>query len=124
MKLYFLVAFNILSLIFAILITTCLGIILYELILFGTLCAFWTCMSVSFPRLGRFYLLYPLILSLFSLGDTYISNVSMLDIVPKISCKLSSFILISYFFLHSVSVISITLSYSSLICPSISFNLL
>ena len=82
-------------------------------------------MSVSFLRLGWFYLLYPLILSLFSLADTYIRNVSMLDIVPKISCKLSSYILIIYlFFLHSVSVISITLSYSSLICPSISFNLL
>ena len=98
MKLFFLVSFNFLSLIFAILIITCLGIILYELILFGTLCAFWTRISVSFLRLGRFYLLYPLILSLFSLGDTYIRDVSMLDIVPQISCKLSSCILIIYLF--------------------------
>ena len=43
-----------LSLIFAILITICLGLFLFELILYGTLGASWTLMSVFFPRLGKF----------------------------------------------------------------------
>ena len=52
-------AFNILSLylIFAILITMCLGVFLFGLILYGTLCASWTWMSVSFSRLEKFQLL-------------------------------------------------------------------
>ena len=49
-------AFNILSpsLVFALLITVCLDEDLFGIILFGTLCAAWTWMSVSFPRLGKF----------------------------------------------------------------------
>ena len=43
-----------LSLIFAILIAICLGLFLFELILYGTLGASWTLMSVFFPRLGKF----------------------------------------------------------------------
>ena len=53
---FFLDAFNILSLslIFAIVITVCFDVDLFGLILFGTLCASWTRMSISFPRLGNF----------------------------------------------------------------------
>ena len=49
-----LAAFNILSssLIFAILITVCLGVALFELILLGTLC--FLDLAVSFYRLGKF----------------------------------------------------------------------
>ena len=43
-----------LSLIFDILITAYFSIFLFGLILYGTLCASWTWMSVSFPRLGKF----------------------------------------------------------------------
>ena len=81
-------------------------------------------MSVSFPRLGRFYLLYPLILSLFSLGDTILGMLVCLILSPKSPVNCPHLFLLVIFFIHSVSVISITLSYSSLICPSISFNLL
>ena len=51
-----LIAFNILSLslIFVILITMCLGMFLFGLILYWTLCASWTRVTVSFSRLGKF----------------------------------------------------------------------
>ena len=48
-----LAAFNILFLFFGISIAVCLGVVLFGLILFGTLCASWTLMSVSFPRLNK-----------------------------------------------------------------------
>ena len=53
---YFALILNILSyyLIFVILITMSLGMILFQLILSGSLCASCTWMSVSFPRLGKF----------------------------------------------------------------------
>ena len=56
-----LAAFNSLSpsLILAILITMCLCVDRFELILFGTLCYSWTWMSVSFPRLGKFSAIMP-----------------------------------------------------------------
>ena len=43
-----------LSLIFVILVTICLGVFLLGLILHGTLCASWTWVTLSFPRLGNF----------------------------------------------------------------------
>ena len=48
-------AFNILSLslIIVSLITMCLSVFLLEFVLPGTLCAFWTWFSVSFPLLGK-----------------------------------------------------------------------
>ena len=49
-------AFNILSLflIFVSLITLCLCVFLFGLILYGTLCASQTWMTIFFPRLGKF----------------------------------------------------------------------
>ena len=49
-----LAAFKIFPLTFAILIITCLVVNLFGFILFGTLYASCTWMSVSFPRLGKF----------------------------------------------------------------------
>ena len=51
-----LVAFNnfSLSLIFANLITICLCTFLLGFILYGTLCASWTWVAISFPMLGKF----------------------------------------------------------------------
>ena len=69
----------------------CLGVVLFWLILFATVCAFWTWMSVSFPRLGKF----PTIMSsnMFSVlpptptpfWDPYNVNVSMLYVVLEVS---------------------------------------
>ena len=43
-----------LSLIFANLITLCLGMFLLGFILYGTLCSSWTWVAISFPMLGKF----------------------------------------------------------------------
>ena len=43
-----------LSLIFTSLITMCLGVFLLGFILPGTLCASWTWLTASFPKLGTF----------------------------------------------------------------------
>ena len=43
-----------LCLIFATLITMCLSMFLLGFILYGTLCASWTCVTVLFPRLRKF----------------------------------------------------------------------
>ena len=50
-----LVAFNILSscLFFVFLISMCPGLFLLEFILYGTLCASWTWLTISFPMLGK-----------------------------------------------------------------------
>ena len=41
-----------LSYTFGILIIICLGVVFFVSNLFGTLCASWTCMSISFAKLG------------------------------------------------------------------------
>ena len=50
MTCFSLAAFKILSLTGAIVITVCLGVVLFGFILFRTLCASWTWMSASFPN--------------------------------------------------------------------------
>ena len=90
-----LAAFNILSLFLtsAILITVCLDLVLFRLILFGTLCTFWNWMSISSPRPGKLSTImssnmsWPRSLSFFS-WDPYNVNVLMLS---RRSLKLSSF---------------------------------
>ena len=90
-----LAAFSILSLFLtsAILITVCLDLVLFRLILFGTLCTSWNWMSISSPRPGKLSTImssnmsWPLSLSFFS-WDPYNVNVLMLF---QRSLKLSSF---------------------------------
>ena len=90
-----LAAFSILSLFLtsAILITVCLDLVLFWLILFGTLCTSWNWMSISSPRPGKLSTImssnmsWPLSLSFFS-WDPYNVNVLMLF---QRSLKLSSF---------------------------------
>ena len=95
------------------------GVFLFGLILFGTLSASWTWVTVSFPRLGKFssyyvfkYVLSPF-LSVFSFWDRYNVNISMYDVTPK-SLKLSSFLFILFLFFSSAALISTALSSSSL----------
>ena len=82
-----LVAFNILSLIFAILVAV--GVLLFGFILFRALCVFWTWMSVSFPKLVQLLRLQicSLFLSVFSFWGLYNVNIinSMLDVVSEVS---------------------------------------
>ena len=104
-----LAAFDILSLscIFATLLTPCLGVFLFGLILFGTLCAFWTWMSVSFPSFGKFSAIISSnmfsapFLSLFSFWDSYNANVSMLDVVSEVSNSPHFFLFFFSFFLFN-----------------------
>ena len=86
----FLAAFNILSLLFAILMTVCFDVFLFGFIMFETPFVSWTWMSVSFPRLGKFsaisfsrIFLAPF--SLFSFYDPRNTNARIPDAVPKIS---------------------------------------
>ena len=64
-----------LSLIFVILITMYLSVFLFGLILYGTLCASWTWVTVSFPCKGIFQ---PLSLQIFS----HTLSLSLLLLVP------------------------------------------
>ena len=104
-----LVAFNIfsLSLIFVSLITTCLGMFLLGLILYGTLCASWNWVTVSFPMLGKISAIISSIIfsgpfSLSSPSGTPIMQILVhLTLSPR-SCKLSSYF--SFFFLFCSSV--------------------
>ena len=65
----------------------CLDVGLFGFILFGTLCASWTCMSVSFTKLGKcsfiIFIKYvsDFLLFLFSFWNPYDTNVRMLEVV-------------------------------------------
>ena len=67
----------------------CLGIFLLRLILYETLCTSWTWVTASFPLLGSFQLLslqiFSQALSLFSFWNPCNGNVSVSDVVPKVS---------------------------------------
>ena len=100
-----LVAFNICSLclIFVSLINICLGVFHLGFILFGTLWASWTWVTVSFPILGKFSTINfstifscPLFLS--SSGTPMIQMLGHLTLSQR-SLKLSSFLLILFSFL-------------------------
>ena len=76
-----------LSLTLGIVITKCLGVGLFEFILFRTLCASCTCMSIFFTRLGKFLSSFFKevfqLLTLFPLLHPHNANVGMLEVIPE-----------------------------------------
>ena len=93
--------FPILSLPMSIVIMMCLAVGLFASIMFGTLCAFWTCMSIFLLSLGNFLLLFFqidfqfLALSLL-LWYPYDENVGTLEVVPEAPYTILMFL--NYFF--------------------------
>ena len=100
-----LAAFNFLSLclVFVSLISMYLGVFLLGFILYGTLCASWTCLVISFSMLGEFSTIISLKFShtffLFFFWDLYNSNVGVFDMVPEVSETVLSFFHSFYFIL-------------------------
>ena len=99
-----LAVFNIfyLYLIFNSLINMCLGVFLLGFILYGTLCASWSWLTISFPILVKFSTIISSnifsVLFLFLFRDPYNLKVSAFNIVPEVSERvLKSFI--SFFFI-------------------------
>ena len=93
-----------LSLIFISLINMCLGMFHLGFILYGTLCASWTWVSISFPILGKFSIV--IFSNIFSDNFSFSSS-SGTPIIPMLvllmlsqkSLRLSSFL--PFFFLYS-----------------------
>ena len=117
-----LAAYNILSLclVFVSLISMCFGMFLLGFILYGTLCASWTWLTISFSVLGRFSIIisskifsYAFFFSSYS--ETLIIQMLVNLILSQRSLRLSSvpFILFSLF--CSSEFIATILSSSSLI---------
>ena len=129
-----LVAFPLLLLIFFVfnlisLISMCLDVFLLGFILYGTFCASWTWLTISFPKLGKFssiifskIFLHPFFFS--SSSGTPIIQMLVPLILSQRSLRLPSvlFILVSLF--CSSEVIFTILSSSSLIRSSASDSLL
>ena len=102
-SLFSLAAFNnfSLSLIFAYLITMCLGVFLLGCNLYGTLCSSWTWVAISFPMLGKFSTIISS--NVFS-GPFCLSSPSGTPIMQMLLCLMlsqRSLRLFSFFFFHS-----------------------
>ena len=111
----------------------CLGEGLFASILFGTHCASWTCMSLSFTKLGAFSfhcffkMISNLLLFLFPFWHPYDLNVGLFQVVPEVPQPLLTFfwILVSSFcsswmFISSFcskSLIWVPVSFPSLLVP-------
>ena len=80
-----------LYLIFDSLINMCFGEFLLGFILYGSLCASWTKLTLSFPKLGKFSTIMSSnifsvrFLFLFFFSDPYSSNVGAFNVVPEVS---------------------------------------
>ena len=126
-----LAAFNSLSLclVFVSLISMCLGVFLLGFILYGTLWASWTWLTISFSMLGKFWTIlssknfsYPFFFS--SPSETPIIWKLVHLILSQKSRRLSSVLFILFTLFHSSEVISTIISSSLLICSSASDILL
>ena len=121
----FFAAFTILSLclIFVSLISMCLGVFLLGFILYGTLCASWTWMTVSISMWGNFQLIisskifsYPFFFS--SSSETPIIRMFVHLILTQRSLGLSSVLFILLLYSALQKFISTILSSCSMICSS------
>ena len=126
-----LAAFNILSLclVFVSLISMCLAVFLLGFILYGTLCASWTWLTIFYPMLGKFSTIisskifsYPFLFT--SSSGTPIIWTLVHLIWSWASLRLSSILLILFTVFCSSEVTSTILSSSSLIRSSASASLL
>ena len=102
------------------LISMCLGEFLLEFILYGTLCAFWTWMTISLAILDNLstiisskFFSYPFFFS--SSSGTPIIQILVSLILSQRSLRLSSVLFILFTLFFSSAVISTILSSSSLI---------
>ena len=126
-----LAAFNICSLclIFVYLINMCLRVFHLGFLLFWTLWVSCTCVTISFPILGKFSTIISS--SIFS-WSFFLSSSSGTPVIQMLGCltlsqrslRLSSFLLIRFSFVLSASFISTILSSTSLILSSASVILL
>ena len=126
-----LAVFNILCLclVFVSLISMCLDVFLLGFILYGTLCASWIWLNISFSMLGNFstiisskIFLYPFFF--FSSSGNPVIQMLVHLILSQTSLRLSSVIFILFILFFSSKVISTILSSSSLIYSSASDILL
>ena len=88
---------------FEILIMMCLGVVLSVSILFGALWASWTCMPISFTKVGKFSFIifsnkFSISCFLFSFQHCYDFNVGTFEVVPEATYPILVF-LNSFFFL-------------------------
>ena len=122
-----LAAFNIFSLylIFDSYINTCLGVFLFGFILYGTLCASWTWLTVYFPMLGKFLSIIssnifsdPFFFS--SSSGTPIIQMLVHLMLSQRFLSLSSILFILFSLFCSLAVISTILSFRPLISSSAS----
>ena len=115
------VAFPLLLLIFVLcvfvsLIYMCLGMFFLGYILYGTLCAFWTWVTISFPKWKVFYynpLKYVPFLFLLFFWGPYNSYVGALNVIPEVLISFYSFFFIFLCFSFSTILFSSTLLHSS-----------
>ena len=106
----------------------CLGLFLFGFILYGTLCASWTWVAISFPMLGKF----STIISSNIFSDPFFFSSSsgtpivqmLVHLMSQTSLRLSSILFILFSLFCSLAVISTVLSSSSLIHSSASVILL
>ena len=107
----------------------CLGVFHLGFILFGTLWVSWTWVIISFPILGQFSTIISLSVFSWSFFLSSSSGTPMIQMLGHLtlsqrSLRLSSFLLISFSFFLSVSLISTILSSTLLILSYASIILL
>jgi len=115
-------AFNTFSLysVFVSFLNMGLGMFLLAFTLYGTLCASWTWVAISFPKLGKFLnvvssdiFLRPYLFLFFFFWDPYNFNIGAFNTVTEVSKTV-------LIFFDSIAAISIILPSSSLVLSSAS----